>query len=208
LRLPKSSRASSPMSGPSARTSSTMTGRASSQPDVDPTTGKRGIGRTQTATNQPPAHRIPRPIFAAATTLAPVFAAAFATHNSWVAFLVGLAALVGARRRPDPDRRVRNRAVLSPRLQAPIVADLNRRDAGAPATSGRAPAARCQSVRTMPMHRHNARRDSRNAEQIDAGVLAVPLHHHASCRTEALLASVTGEVRDSCLVERRFVWLN
>src|SRR5712672_2774193 len=30
------------------------------------------------------------------STLAPVFAAAFATHNSWAAFLVGLAASVGA----------------------------------------------------------------------------------------------------------------
>jgi erythrin-vacuolar iron transport family protein len=30
------------------------------------------------------------------STLAPVFAAAFATHNSWNAFLVGLAASVGA----------------------------------------------------------------------------------------------------------------
>jgi rubrerythrin len=30
------------------------------------------------------------------STLAPVFAAAFATHNSWTAFLVGLAASVGA----------------------------------------------------------------------------------------------------------------
>ena len=30
------------------------------------------------------------------STLAPVFAAAFATHNSWNAFLVGLAASIGA----------------------------------------------------------------------------------------------------------------
>ena len=30
------------------------------------------------------------------STLAPVFAAAFATHNSWTAFLVGIAASVGA----------------------------------------------------------------------------------------------------------------
>src|SRR5579862_2442683 len=30
------------------------------------------------------------------STLAPVFAAAFATHNSWAAFLVGLAASLGA----------------------------------------------------------------------------------------------------------------
>src|SRR6202035_1230996 len=30
------------------------------------------------------------------STLAPVFAAAFATHNSWNAFLVGLAASLGA----------------------------------------------------------------------------------------------------------------
>ncbi len=30
------------------------------------------------------------------STLAPVFAAAFATHNSWYAFLVGMAASVGA----------------------------------------------------------------------------------------------------------------
>ena len=30
------------------------------------------------------------------STLAPVFAAAFATHNSWDAFLVGIAASVGA----------------------------------------------------------------------------------------------------------------
>ncbi len=30
------------------------------------------------------------------STLAPVFAAAFATHNSWDAFVVGLAASIGA----------------------------------------------------------------------------------------------------------------
>jgi erythrin-vacuolar iron transport family protein len=30
------------------------------------------------------------------STLAPVFAAAFATHNSWTAFLVGMAASLGA----------------------------------------------------------------------------------------------------------------
>ena len=30
------------------------------------------------------------------STLAPVFAAAFATHNSWDTFLVGMAASVGA----------------------------------------------------------------------------------------------------------------
>jgi len=30
------------------------------------------------------------------STLAPIFAAAFATHNSWDAFLVGLAASIGA----------------------------------------------------------------------------------------------------------------
>ena len=30
------------------------------------------------------------------STLAPVFAAAFASHNSWTAFLVGMAASIGA----------------------------------------------------------------------------------------------------------------
>ena len=43
------------------------------------------------------------------STLAPVFAAAFATHNSWNAFLVGLAASIGAGISMGLPRRFRRR---------------------------------------------------------------------------------------------------
>ena len=54
------------------------------------------------------------------STLAPVFAAAFATHNSWNAFLVGLAASVGAGISMGfAEALVGRRQAFGPRLAAP-----------------------------------------------------------------------------------------